>query len=172
MPAATAATAATAKRKRACDGAGNAAVRRVYPRFVDGGSAARRAARYDPETCCYDVRDVLLVAFGTDRSVKRAMKLAPGIQPQQRIKWSDCDRQNAGIGRVVMPALACAELLKRCLAASPRAPLTLTSTEGWMRDLARRGDAPVLLDELSSTATTVAARRNEHRPHRPSPPPE
>lgn len=152
------------KRKRASDDAGHASVRRVYPRFADMGTISRDAdysPRYDPETKSFDVRDVLYLAYGSKHAIKEAVKFVQDMD-FKRIKWSTCHPKNAGIGRAAMPALACANLLKRCMATSPRAPTNVRRVEQWMRDESQATAELLLLDEHGA-GPAEDALRNCHR---------
>lgn len=107
-----------------------------------GAMSLANQVRYDPERQVYDVRDVLLVAYGTERAVKTAVKQA--VMPSRRLKWSD--RGNTGKGRVVGTSAECAALLRTTLRTTPRASLRVDGVINWFTEHARAGAAqPTLL---------------------------
>jgi len=141
--------------KRPGDGPLRARLPRVVPRFADMGDVdGQFSVRVDPTALLFDVRDVLLLALGTEGAVKEARKALGdnyGLSPcanTQRVRWAEGKgaASNRGRhGRVVASAGACAGMLMRALDTRVRKfPHHALEVADWFDSLEARGAPPQL----------------------------
>jgi hypothetical protein len=142
------------KRDRALEGWYTArrqqAMPRVYPAWVDMGALSfENSVRFDKVRRMYDIRDVLLVAYGSEAAVKDiSQRMFPnfglGDDAHERIKWSDC-LCNSGRGRVVVDAASCVAVLRASKAVRHRVPAAVDMAANWFAEQSKSSELPALL---------------------------